>query len=382
MMIRSYAFTVCLVFICVTSCQVDQKPDGLPWQEINSLLENIHADDRFHGCVVIGNQDTVYCQKAIGLANRSWDIPMTLDVRFDIASLNKSFVAALVLLAVEEGKLRLEDRLSDVLSHYTAAANFDSQITLHQMLCHTSGLPDYDRVSEDLSAHGFARFKRLHFDNEAYVTFISELKPVASSGERFYYSNFAYHLLCILLEDTYQTSFAEILQEKITKPLGMENTFSTTSNKAVFPRVAEGYNYIESGAHWERNNFIDLTLGRRIFSTASDLYRWAQAMNDDRLLNKHSRSIMQQNHLSNIGADFSYGYGWVVYGKKEKYRMGDLGIDKPYLIHGGSTEGYKAMLVIINEGEHILTLLSNVGNRTNEMELTKAIIQILDNRIQ
>ena len=95
---------------------------------------------------------------------------------------------------------------------------------------------------------------------------------------------------------------------------------------------------------------------------------------------KERPDISLCDHLSNIGVNFSYGYGWVVYGEKEKFSMGDLGIDQPYIIHGGSTEGYKAMLVIINGGEHILSLLSNVGDRTNEMELSKAIVQVLNKK--
>jgi hypothetical protein len=60
--------------------------------------------------------------------------------------------------------------------------------------------------------------------------------------------------------------------------------------------------------------------------------------------------------------------------------MGDLGIDTPYIIHGGSTDGYKAMLININQGAYVISFLSNVGNRTNEMQLAQKITKILMKR--
>lgn len=364
----------------VMAChQPDLAVTKSPYFELDSLILSEHAADRFHGTVVIGNQDSIIYYKAVGIANRVWNIPMQIDSRFDIASLNKSFVAALVLLAVEEEKLRLEDKLVDRLKNYSYRGQFDSSITLHQMLTHSAGLPDYDAVAPELAANNFVKFKRLHFSNAEYVDFISQLSTVAAPGQQFYYSNFAYHLLAIILEDVYHQPFAKILQQKISQPLHLTETFASTSNEALHQRVVEGYQY--SDEHWQRNNFIDLTLGRRIFSTAMDLYRWGQAMNDARLLSQESLALMQQNHLANITPDVAYGYGWVVFDGKSRYQMGDLGIDQPYLIHGGATEGYKSMLIDVEKGRYIIAFLSNVGTQTDEMKLANKITHVLTSNI-
>ena len=76
---------------------------------------------------------------------------------------------------------------------------------------------------------------------------------------------------------------------------------------------------------------------------------------------------------SNIG----YGYGWVIYGAGDSYRMGDLNIKDSYIIHGGATEGFKSMLININEGDYVISFLSNVGDKTDEMDLAKKITHIL-----
>ena len=360
----------------ITAChQPDSVTKSSYWTKLDSLVLSEHTADRFHGTVVVGNQDSIIYQKAVGIANRVWNVPIQMDSRFDIASLNKSFIAALVLLAVEEGKLRLKDKLIDRLKNYQYQGQFDSTITLHQMLTHSAGLPDYDGVAPTLAANNFVKFKRLHFSNAKYVNFISQLSTVAAPGQQFYYSNFAYHLLAIILENIYQQPFAEILQQKICQPLHLTETFASTANEEIHQRVVEAYQY--SDQHWQRNNFIDLTLGRRIFSTAIDLYRWGQAMNDTRLLSQESLELMQQNHLTSITSNVAYGYGWVVFDGKSRYQMGNLGIDQPYLIHGGATEGYKSMLVNIEKGQYIIAFLSNVGDQTDEIALARKITHLL-----
>ena len=350
--------------------------DNKSLSAIAHLMDSLENADAFSGSLVISKSDSVVFEAYYGLANRTFNVPVTRDTRFDMASVNKSFVAALVLLACEEGKLALDDKLNERLP-FPVDPSLHPEITLHQLLTHTSGLPDYDGVAPELRAHGFARFKRLHFTNQEYAEFIAGLAPVANPGERFYYSNFGYHLLCIVLEEQYQKDFNALLQEKICGPLNMENTFNSIDNEAVFENVATGYQFDENAGEWRKNNFIDLTLGRRIFTTAKDLQQWGAAMLDNRLLSDSSRLMMQTNHLGGLEEKLSYGYGWVVYGPNQTFAMGDLGINTPYIIHGGATEGFKAMLIIEQEEGWIVSLLSNSGNRTNEMELGKKLIHHL-----
>ena len=340
------------------------------------IVEALKAD-RFHGSLTIANQDTILYSRQVGIANRNWDIPVAADTRFDMASVNKSFIAVLTMLAVEEGKLSTDSRLVDLLQHFNYSGQFHDSITVHHLLTHSSGLPDYNSVSSEMSANGFIKFKRQHFTDEAYVDFISNLPPRSAPGTRFYYSNFAYHLLCVILEDLYGQPFPELLQEKICIPLGLKNTFSSINNQAVAKKLALGYNWRESSQQWFANNFIDLTLGRRIFSTSEDLIKWARAMNDDRLLKKESRDLMTQNYLSEITKDFAYGYGWVIIAPGSEAKMGNMNIGLPYIIHGGSTEGYKSMLVNIDGGKYIIAFTSNVGDRTNEMKMVTEITKII-----
>ncbi len=373
---NSYKLFAYIALIFLISCKpkVENNSSQMLLQ-LDSLINEEHKSNNFEGTIIIGNNDSIIFSKAIGSANRVWDVPVQLNHRFDICSLNKSFIATLVLIAVEEGKLSLDDLLIDKINLYDG--KFDDKITIHQMLTHTSGLPNYEEVSKELSDNQFQSYKRLHFSNDEFVNFISKLPPRNQPEQEFYYSNFAYNLLTIILEDLYQQPFSELLKKNICEPLGLEHTFSTTSNNEVYSQVVEAYNYDKSKGTWNRNKFIDLTLGRRIFSSALDLYKWGKAMNDDAILSQESLSRMQTNHLSDITPEISYGYGWVVFDGEADYQMGDLKIDKKYIIHGGSTEGYKSMLVNIEKGEFIIAILANTGEQTKEMILTQKIVQIL-----
>lgn len=374
--------SILIFLLLLVSCQTSNSDTVLedvkkPIQKIDSLLKAQNAKDLFHGQLVLSHHNEVVYENSLGVADRNWRISIEKDTRFDIASVNKSMIAALVMKAVEDGLLNLDDLLIDLLKDFSYQGQFHSEITLHHLLSHSSGLPDYDAVSDDLKRKNFQKFKRLHFSNEEYVDFISRLKPINDPDKQFYYSNFSYHLIAIILENTFGKSFPSILKEHLTDPLGLKNTFSISTNRTIASKLAEGYTYDQKTEQWLKNPFIDLSLGRRIFSTAADLNRWAQVMDNPGYLSAASLKLMQLNHLSHLGEDISYGYGWVVFDKDTKSFMGDIGIDKPYIIHGGRTDGYKAMLININRGEYVLSMLSNTGNRTNELELTKKIIHIL-----
>lgn len=380
---KNYPYTIYFVLVFITSflyaCK-QQKGELPSYQgslaEINALLLNESEEGRFSGTIVIGNKDKILYEKAFGIADRQWDIPMNPDYAFDIASVNKSMIAALLVIADHEGRLRLNGRLVNALDSYSYSGSFDEDIRLQQLLTHTSGLPDYNAVNSKLSANNYRAFKRKHFDNEEYVDFISQLSAVGEPGEQFHYSNFAYHLACIILEDAYEVPFGELLEQKILRPLDMRQTYSTTDNSLIKKHLAEGYLY-ENG-DWERNPFIDLSLGRRVFSTAGDLYKWASALSDERLFNQEMRDEIKVNRLNDITNDISYGLGWVVFNEGDTFNMGNLQLDKSYIIHGGSTDGYKSILININNGEWVISLLANSGNRTQEMKLAQKIAQILN----
>lgn len=364
-----------LVVVLGSGCDHQKKTNNkVAWYDaVEEFINTEHAENRFDGTIVIGTKDEVLFHKALGKSNRVWDIDMSDDTRFDIASVNKSFQAALILKASEEHLLALDNKLCS----FFPELSFDSLITIHHLLTHTSGIPDYDAVNENLKANHFKALKRCSFTNDEYALFISTLEMVGQPGKQFHYSNFGYHLLALILEKVYQKPFTQILNDKICSPFGLNHTFSKTNNRIVDKKVAEGYTFVQDDSSYIRNNFIDLSIGRRIFSTSEDLYKWLNLLESGNFITPESYRLMTTNYLKDITKNISYGYGVVSFDGAGIYQMGDLGIDKTYIIHGGATEGYKAMVTNINHGEIIITFLANIGDRTHELDLTSSIAKLI-----
>jgi len=370
-------FILPLLVFALFSCSEQEKKKRSIAQKLDSLLLSESAENNFNGTLVVGNKDEILFQKATGIANRVWDVPFQLATRSRICSVSKSFVAALILKAVEEGKLSLDDKVVDLIDPSIYSGNFHPDMTLHHLLTHTSGLSHYEADST-LTKDNFKMFKRQHFTGEQYIDYISQIDPRSNPGENFYYSSLGYFILAYVLEEVYQEPFATLLEEKICKPLGLDDTFSPTANENIHKHVAEGYKQDENN-QWIRNHFLDESLGTGIYSSSIDLYKWGVAVYDTNFLSAASRKLMLTNHLSDITPRVSYGYGWAVFDGKGEYDMGNLEIKQPYIIHGGNTEGYKSMLVNINQGEYIFAFLINSGEKINEMELAKKITNTLIN---
>ena len=340
--------------------------------QVDQWLQDRHVSDHFHGSVTIGVKQGIVYSKSFGIADRNWSIPNSESTRFDIGSINKSFIAYMIMQMVEAGKLALEDKLS---KHLNYVGPHKEQITLHQLLTHTSGIPDYDQMPDSLKVNQFEAGKRLHFDTDGYIKFISSLGSVGKPGAQFYYSNFAYHLLALLIEEKTQKHFSEALDSMICKPLGLKQTYAPLDNYQVYTNVATPYQYKEE--EFFESPFIDYSLGRRIFSTTSDLYWWGREMQDPTLISRASQQLMLTNHLPEINSEVSYGYGWVVFDGLGTYRMGKMDVTGNYIIHGGATDGYRALLVVYEEGEWIVSILGNTGRMVDELRTGEQILKIL-----
>jgi CubicO group peptidase (beta-lactamase class C family) len=327
---------------------------------------------------VISSHGKVLVEFYGGLAERGQEVEMGKDTRFDIASVNKSMIAALVLRAVEQGKLDWDEGVHDALERLGYENEFDEGMKLHHLLSHTSGLPDYDGADSALVANDFQGLRRMHVSRAEYIAFIDALEPLGGPGDQFYYSNFAYHLAAMLVEAAYEKPFPNVVQEQLSKPLGLKSVMSSLDNGEVIGELATGYMWDSQAAAWNKNPYIDLTVGRRVFATVRDLNRWAEVMDNPGYLSEASLQKMTTNHVGHLTSGVSYGYGWVTVDSENPTQMGQLPLEVPYLIHGGKTDGYKAMLININHGQYIISFLSNVGDRTNEMELATKLVELLN----
>jgi CubicO group peptidase (beta-lactamase class C family) len=169
------------------------------------------------GVGIVADGEIVYA-RGFGVQSLETGTPVTPDSFFCIASITKCFVATAAMQLVEQGKLDLHAPLVEYLPYFRLDDDRHRQITLWQVLSHTSGMPDMDEAEYDeLVAHP-------EYDEgapERYVRALASYKMIAAPGERFAYSNIAYNVLGHLLAKISGQTFENYLQEQLLRPSGM-----------------------------------------------------------------------------------------------------------------------------------------------------------------
>jgi CubicO group peptidase (beta-lactamase class C family) len=304
---------------------------------IEKLMDRFYENEQFYGTILIAVDGKILYQKATGYANRDSLIPNTLDTKFRIASATKPMTAMLVLQLVEEGKLRLDDKLTDILPEYPADKGRD--ITVRHLLTHRSGIVGEPRVRE------LERIEKLYHSRKQMLDLITGFDLVFEPGTRNEYSNFGYYILGAIIERVSGRSYDELLQEKICTPLGMENTLPDVTG-TTYEKRAIGYHYnYFSGPELAPHLDMSFAFGcGHLLSNAQDLYRFDQALYGDDLLK--DEELMRS---------FFDNFGW----RSQKVPIGNEGRKIRVSLVNASVNGFKCNMLRFADDEVFITQLTN-----------------------
>ena len=225
---------------------------------------------------------------------------------YRLASLSKQFTAAAVALLVEDGRLRFDDPVRDWLPTLPDAA---AEVTLRQLLTHTSGLVDY----EDLVAPAAATPLR---DADVLALLERQEGGYFLPGTAYRYSNGGYALLALIVGRAAGTDYASFLRERIFTPLGMIATLAHEAGRSTVPHRAYGYS--AAGSSWQRTdqNLTSAVLGDGgIYSSIDDLAKWDAALYDERLLRAESLARLFAPATATDDPAVQYGMGWRISGE-------------------------------------------------------------------
>jgi CubicO group peptidase (beta-lactamase class C family) len=238
--------------------------------------------------IVKGEQ--VYAE-GFGVKNIETQEPVTASSLFHLASISKTFVATAVIQLVERGKLELDAPLFTYLPDFIVDDERYRQITVRQMLNHTSGMPDTDDYG----------WERPDYDDQALERYMRSLvneKLIAAPGEKFAYSNIAYEVLGLLIARLSGQSFEDYINQHLLRPLDMNgSTFlkmEVAPEHATTPHILLPSTVISSEYPYNRAHAPSSTL----HSSASELCSWA-LMN----LNRgefRSRCILQETSFEQL----------------------------------------------------------------------------------
>jgi CubicO group peptidase (beta-lactamase class C family) len=276
-------------------------PSTTKASKIDQLVSEYQQCGYFNGSILVAEHGKVLYERGVGYADIQTHTPNTPKTKFGIASLSKQFTAALVLMQVAIGNLRLDATVSKILPWYRKDTG--SRITIEQLLRHTSGLPpDYD-APEFGDGEAAAR----HAEPEMFARSVCQPALVSEPGTRWNYSNCGYILLGLILEQITATSFDEILQSQLLRPLEMNDT-GMDNNSLVRLGGAVGYQR-RAGPRYVPGPYIDrshIFAAGSMYSTIEDLYRWNQALTHSNLFSEELRKKIFTPELGD------WNYGWFI----------------------------------------------------------------------
>lgn len=326
-----------------------QTPSALPDY---ARIVQAYADARgFMGTVILEQDGRLIFRKSVGKASLEFPASFTNRTVFAVGSLTKSFTAAAVLRLQEQGKLKVSDPLSKHLPDFPGAEN----ITLHQLLTHTSGIGGLQDVPD------FINVQRHALNLDQTLALFRDKPAHFAPGTRFEYSNAGYLVLSKVIEVAAGVPFATYLNDQILVPSGFKNTRFHTRDD-IIPRLA--YGHLFDGIHHKKAGYFDPELpagGGALYSTARELVGWIPSLLAGRVLKPESAEQMVAPWVP-VADGIHYAYGLQV-GVQDGRKV---------ILHGGLISGYHALALYFPDTRLSLVVLSNVENAPVE-ELGKSL---------
>lgn len=345
----------------VEEVQLNQTTEDLPvW--LDGYLADAIEGQRASGIAAVVIQDgEVILEQGYGFADAAEEVPVDPNTTlFSIGSVSKNFTATAIAQLVERGSIAsFEDPANDYLARFALEDAGGHPVTILHMLTHRSGLAD--------SIYGLATRREVAAPISAEEVAVRVPVQMRPSGEAVIYSNAAFGLLGMMLEDVSGNTLPEHLEANIFEPLGMEHSFVRTS-----PTIPSGYadpgQYASDGSRetiaqdWAYHPFIAPSAG--VVSTARDLARFAQAHLDAEagllpdFLGADMARYMHSRLSGNHPAVSGFGLSFVVH-----ERQGSRVFE-----NGGSGPGFQATMIIVPDLDIVLVVMI-AGGRTSDPDI-------------
>lgn len=332
---RKLFIAITLIFIGVISQVQSQTLE----HQIGQILQAKFSTNGPGAVFMATKGGSVVYEKAFGMANLELDVPMQTDNVFEIGSMTKQFTAVAILMLMEEGKLKLEDDITKYIPDYPTQGH---TITIHHLLTHTSGIKSFTSVK------GLNAIAKQDMEPLEMIDFFKNEPMDFAPGEAFKYNNSGYVILGHIIEKASGLSYADFVEQRIFKKLGMSSSRYATHTTVVTKR-ASGYHNKDRYVNKRHISFSIPYASGSLMSTVEDLFKWQEAIKDNVLLSKETTQLAFTNYTLNNGDPINYGYGW---------HIKQLDGAKSYE-HGGSIFGFKSMGVYLPEADIYVVGLSN-----------------------
>jgi D-alanyl-D-alanine carboxypeptidase len=299
--------------------------------KMDSLFSILDSNNKAMGSVSVFKNGLEVYQKSIGYADVEKNLKANTSTKYRIGSISKTFTAAIVMQLVEEGKLTLDTRLSDFYREIPNAG----KITLEQLLRHRSGLFNFTNASS------YFTWMENPKTQEELIRIFIENGIVFEPDEKFEYSNTNYVLLSFIIEKTDKKPYAEVLEERITTPLQLADTYL---GGKIGAKTNEAKSYILN-TDWTLATETDMSIplgAGAIVSTPSDLNKFFNALFNYHVITKES--LLQMTRMVD-----GYGLGLFQIPFYERKAFG----------HNGGIDGFQSNASFFQDDQVSLAYLTN-----------------------
>jgi D-alanyl-D-alanine carboxypeptidase len=317
-----FVLAACLLVGSQVMANAATPPKGTVAQRIdNDVLTILHRTETPGVTVLVLKDGRQLYGRAYGFRSVDGRLPASMDTHYEIGSITKQFTAAAILKLQDAGKLRIDAKVST----YLPDAPHANEITLRQLLTHTSGLPDYLAASRDEQAVMPATFQQL-------MNIVAGKPLDFPPGSKASYSNTGYIILGRIIELTSHESYNHYVRAHLLQPAGMTRTF-TVADESSLPGMAKGYRHVNGKL--EHGLTIHDSYGwsaGNIVSTVHDLEKWNEALMGGRIVPAADYASMTTPQKTTDGEDSGYGLGLFI----------DMLDGQPRVGHTGGTFGFTA----------------------------------------
>jgi len=291
-------------------------------KRIDDFMKKLHKTRGFNGNVLVAKKGKILYQNAIGWADYLHRDSLTLNSRFELASVTKPMTATAVLQLVEQGKIKLDQDVKDFFPDFPY-----SGITVRMLLSHRSGMMNYVYFIDEIWRKEH-RNQSKGITNQDVMKVIAERKPhpYTQPNRKFHYNNSNFMVLAAIIEKVTGKTYTQYMKENIFDPAGMKNT--AVLSKALYDKIPTdvvGHDR-NSWRYSVVQNFLDGPVGDKgIYSTLGDLLIFDYSLKKNRLLSKTWQDSAYTGHNPLVRGHFNYGYGWRLFegdGHKVVYHTG------------------------------------------------------------
>jgi len=307
---------------------------------LDTYFDHLSENRKFMGSAAILFKDSIIYSKSVGFSDVASLKKIDKNTKFRIGSITKTYTAVLTLKAMEEGKINLSDKLSVWFPQFQNA----DKITIEMMLKHRSGIFNFTEIP------GESVWEAVAHTQAEFIEYVSKPKNNFDPDTAYEYSNTNYALIGFILEKIYNKDYNTLIQEKICKPLKLENTYYTFENN---PTKNEAFSYSIQDKYLKNGsiNYSNEPGSGGLLSTPTEVNKFISALFMGKIISPESLELMLPIENN------EYGLGI------ETFMLGDLKAFR----HTGRVDNYISDYWYFPNEELGLVTLANATNINTDL---------------